>query len=44
MIIIAGALGALAIYKHKANIQRLMNGTENKIGARKSPPASGVNT
>jgi glycerol-3-phosphate acyltransferase PlsY len=29
--IIAIILGALAIYKHKANIQRLRNGTENRI-------------
>lgn len=29
------ALGALAIYKHKANIQRLRAGTENRIGQRK---------
>ena len=28
------ALAALAIYKHKANIQRLLNGTENRIGRR----------
>lgn len=35
LIIITGALGALAIYKHKANIQRLLNGTENRIGAKK---------
>ncbi len=26
------ALGALAIYKHKANIHRLMAGTENRLG------------
>ena len=26
-------MAALAIYKHKANIQRLLNGTENRIGA-----------
>jgi glycerol-3-phosphate acyltransferase PlsY len=31
-----GALGALAIYKHKGNIQRLMNGTENRIGKKKT--------
>ncbi len=30
--IIAFAFGALAIYRHKANIVRLANGTENKIG------------
>lgn len=29
--IIAIILGVLAIYKHKANIQRLRNGTENRI-------------
>ena len=33
------ALGALAIWRHKANIQRLMAGTENKVGAKK-PSAS----
>jgi glycerol-3-phosphate acyltransferase PlsY len=26
------ALGALAIYKHKSNIQRLIDGTENRFG------------
>lgn len=30
--IVSTALGALAIYKHKSNIQRLMAGTENKLG------------
>jgi len=34
--IIAIALGSLAIYKHKANIQRLMNGTENRIQLKKT--------
>jgi glycerol-3-phosphate acyltransferase PlsY len=29
--LVTTALGALAIYKHKANIQRLMAGTENRI-------------
>jgi glycerol-3-phosphate acyltransferase PlsY len=29
------ALGALAIYKHKSNIQRLMAGTENRLGNKK---------
>jgi glycerol-3-phosphate acyltransferase PlsY len=29
------ALGALAIYKHKANIQRLMNGTESRFDFKK---------
>jgi len=34
-------LGALAIYKHKANIQRLLNGTEHRFGSAKraaNPP------
>jgi glycerol-3-phosphate acyltransferase PlsY len=26
----------LAIYKHRANIQRLLAGTENRAGAKKS--------
>ena len=30
--IVMTALGALAIYKHKSNIQRLMAGTENRLG------------
>ena len=37
MICVTGAMAALAIYKHKANIRRLLNGTENRIGQR---PAS----
>lgn len=32
---LAVALAGLAIYRHKANIVRLMNGTENKIGKKK---------
>lgn len=38
LIGIATFMGALAIYKHKANIERLRKGTENKIGAKKTPP------
>ena len=34
--IVTTALGALAIYKHKSNIQRLRAGTENRFGAKKS--------
>jgi glycerol-3-phosphate acyltransferase PlsY len=30
--IVTTGLGALAIFKHKKNIERLMNGTENRIG------------
>lgn len=33
-IIVTGAMGAMAIYKHKANIQRLLNGTESRIGSK----------
>jgi acyl phosphate:glycerol-3-phosphate acyltransferase len=33
------ALGLLAIYKHKANIKRLMAGTENRLGQKKSEGA-----
>lgn len=35
LIGVSTALGALAIYKHKANIERLLAGTENRIGAKK---------
>lgn len=35
MITITSLLGALAIYKHRANIQRLLNGTENRFGKKK---------
>jgi glycerol-3-phosphate acyltransferase PlsY len=34
--IVTIALGALAIYKHKSNIQRLLAGTENRLGQKKS--------
>ena len=33
--IVSTALGALAVYKHKSNIQRLMAGTENRLGQKK---------
>jgi glycerol-3-phosphate acyltransferase PlsY len=29
-------LGLLAIYKHRSNIQRLLAGTENRVGAKKA--------
>jgi acyl phosphate:glycerol-3-phosphate acyltransferase len=40
LIIITSIMAVLAIFKHRANIQRLLNGSENKIGGKK-PPASG---
>ncbi|MBI1290427.1 glycerol-3-phosphate 1-O-acyltransferase PlsY [bacterium] len=35
---VIATVSIIAIYKHKANIQRLLNGTENKVGGRKAPP------
>lgn len=32
-------IAALAIYKHRSNIQRLRAGTENRIGSKKTQPA-----
>ena len=34
--IVTTALGALAIYKHKSNLQRLIAGTENRFGRKTS--------
>jgi acyl phosphate:glycerol-3-phosphate acyltransferase len=36
IVLVLSVLGALAIYKHKSNIQRLLNGTENRIGGKKA--------
>lgn len=33
--VVTTALGVMAIYKHKSNIQRLMVGTENRFGKKK---------
>ena len=40
LTLVTGAMGALAIYKHKANIQRLLAGTESRVGGkrREAPP------
>lgn len=35
---VTALMAALAIYKHKANIQRLLRGTESRIGRKKVPP------
>jgi len=40
MVSITAVMSALAVYKHKANIQRLLKGTENRIGRKKQPPTS----
>ena len=36
--IVTTALGLLAIYKHKGNIQRLLNGTERRFGQKSATP------
>ena len=40
MTLVMTAMAVLAIYKHKANIRRLLDGTENRAGAKKhqAPP------
>ncbi len=43
-VIVTAALALLAIYKHKANIQRLIKGTENRIGAKKPLPSDAPNS
>lgn len=40
LTVVTGAMGALAIYKHKANIQRLLNGTENRFQFKKKETPS----
>jgi glycerol-3-phosphate acyltransferase PlsY len=46
IVLVLAVLAALAIYKHKANIKRLLNGTENRIGGKKAaasePPKATV--
>jgi glycerol-3-phosphate acyltransferase PlsY len=40
--IVTTALGVMAIYKHKSNIQRLMAGTENRLGKKSAAYASSL--
>jgi acyl phosphate:glycerol-3-phosphate acyltransferase len=40
LTVVTAALGTLAIYKHKDNIKRLLNGTEHRFGQKKDPPGS----
>ena len=41
IVLVTAGMALLAIYKHKGNIHRLINGTENRIGrVKQSPPAS----
>jgi len=39
MILVTAGMAALAIYKHKGNIQRLLAGTESRIGSKKTTVA-----
>ena len=39
--VVMTALGALVIYKHRGNIQRLMAGTENRLGKKSAAQTSG---
>jgi glycerol-3-phosphate acyltransferase PlsY len=41
LLIFAAAMAVLIVVRHRANIRRLLNGTENKIG-RKADPAGGA--
>jgi acyl phosphate:glycerol-3-phosphate acyltransferase len=36
LVLITSAMTALAVYKHKSNIERLLKGTESRIGGRRS--------
>jgi len=36
LLVFTAVLGAVAIYKHKSNIQRLLAGTENRVGRTRS--------
>jgi glycerol-3-phosphate acyltransferase PlsY len=38
MTLVMTALAVLAIYKHKGNIRRLLDGTENRAGTKKDQP------
>lgn len=40
IVIVTAAMAVLAIYKHKGNIQRLINGTESRVGSRKKEATS----
>jgi glycerol-3-phosphate acyltransferase PlsY len=36
LILVTAGMAILAIYKHKSNIKRLLDGTENRFGGKKS--------
>lgn len=41
MILVAAVIGALAIYRHRSNIRRLLEGTEHRFTSRKEPVSPG---
>lgn len=43
MVAIMAGLAALAVGKHRANIKRLLSGTEHRIGGKKAPPSNALN-
>lgn len=40
MTVIAALVGALAVYKHRSNLRRLLDGTEHRFGSRKRAPST----
>lgn len=40
LILVTGAMSTLAIYKHKGNLQRLLNGTEHRFGSKRREATS----
>ena len=43
IILVTAALAVLAIYKHRANIQRLIKGTEHRISLKRPSPSDAPN-
>jgi glycerol-3-phosphate acyltransferase PlsY len=41
MVLVCAGVALLAIYKHRGNIKRLVEGTEHRFGQRKAQPAEG---
>jgi glycerol-3-phosphate acyltransferase PlsY len=41
IIFVTAVLAALAIYKHRSNIQRLLDGTENRLATKPQVPGAG---
>jgi len=42
LLVFTAILAAVVVYRHKSNIQRLLTGTENRIGARKNESGKGA--